>query len=790
MTVHHAARRRPRPLRAFFAVSALLAPLTVVTLVSAPASAQGVRVLPRDTAAAGPSVLDPSALTPLFTEGAPAEAPRRLAAGEASRAADDLAEWLRANPRHPHVAEAGFLYGWALYEANRHTEAEAVLEAAAEALPLLADHAYYHAAMAAFEEERWDAAETLAQVVPEGSVYAPRARFLRGRALRAAGRHGEAIELLGAFAERYPRAFYIASVELELARARRDAGQYAEAARTFARVRNRYPGSDEEGIAERELGGVLEHLPSGERAAFRTVSDDDLLARATALFDRHRSDEVIALLSGELERLDPDTALGCQAVFLVAKSYSKLRQHGEAVPFYRTIVDSACPDEDLVVKSWYTLGQALWNVDRDAEAIDAFTALYQRYAHHTYADDALLYVARIERSNGNDERYVALLEEQVRRFPEGDMLGDANWLLFENDFAAGRYESAAAFVEALGPRSGENSLYNNGRLAYFRARSLHLDGLASRAEDAYAEVVRGYPLSYYALLAANRLRQLDPARADELLRSLHPDAVLASDSVPIEPAEVADELSFQRGLLLLRLGLLDLAQAQFDELTDAYPNQTSVLWLVTYLFDRVGAYHISHDIPRRRIEDFLGSYPDATSLRLWQLAYPLPFEDEIREAAAARNLDPFLVYAIMREESGFNPRAESWANARGLMQLMLPTAEDMAERVGMRSVRARDLFRPEVAIPLGAEFLRTLATRYDDHPALTIAGYNGGAGNVNRFLTDNGRLPLDQFIEEIPFRQTRDYAKRVLMTLWIYHWLYDAERPLVELPFDVSRLVP
>ena len=748
-----------------------------------------VRSLERD-AAAGPVMLDSAAVAPLFSEGAPAEAAAQLARSEARAAVSALQSWLEANEAHEHASAARFLYGYGLYEAERYEEALPALERSAAELHILADHSNWFAARAAFELERWEEVIRFALAVPEDSIYAPRSTFLRGRAMRRANQSHEAVRVLQTFVNAYPSAWYIAKAELELARAMVDIGDLEGAAEWLSRVSVRYPGSDEEEAAERELRRVLDDLPDEVAERYGRMSDDDLVARATALFGRHRSQQVIDLLEDELERLDPSTPLGCQAAWLVGKSYSKMRQHADAVPHYQAIIASSCSDVDTRVRALYTAGRSLWNVERDAEAVDHFTRLYNDYATHTYADDAMLYVARIHRSNGDEVAALSILEEQIRRFPEGDMLGDANWLLFEHEFGAGNYDTAAAFAEALGPRTGETGLNNRGRLAYFRARALELDGFAAQAATAFGAVVRDYPMTYYGLLAANRVAALDAAMSAELLAELRAGGAseAATEGVRVEPGEVADSLPFQRGLLLLRLGLLDLAQSQFNKLTAAYPHQESVLWLVTWLFDRVGAYHLSHDIPRRQIETFMASYPTSESLEHWHLAYPTPFNDDVVEEASERSLDPWLVYAIMREESGFNPRVESWANARGLMQLMEGTAQDMADRVGRSRLRTRDLFRPEVAIELGTEYLRTLANRYDDHPALTIAGYNGGIGNVDRFIRQNGRMPLDQFVEEIPYRQTRDYTKRVLMSMWIYHWLYDESAPVVALDFAVPSL--
>lgn len=763
--------------------------LLILAASAGPVGAQPeVRSLPRDQGA-GPTTLEPAALAPLFTEGPASQVAECLAQDEAARCQSELADWVVGHPGHPNLAEARFLLGYLAHEAGDDATAVAELSAAATAVAPLADLARYFASVSAYRMGDWDAAIALAEAVDLDSVYGPRARFLLGKSLRRAGRYLESATVLRQFVDTHPNAFYIAEVEIELARALEQLGDLEGAAHFYHRVSVRYPGSDEEEAADDALAAVLALLPESARATYERVDDEDLLVRATVLFDRHRSEQVIELLEDELDRLDRATPLGCQAAFLVAKSYRKLRRHSDSIPVFASIFEGGCPDEDIVVKALYLAGRALWNVDRDEEAADLFRRLYSEHESHSYADDAMLYEARIERANGHETAFLQRLEEQVRRFPQGDMLGDANWLLFEHDFSNGHYADAIAFADAVANQTGENSLYNRGRLAYFRARALELDGQRDAALDGYEAVALEVPLSYYALLAINRLLDRDSQRGSALLERLRPDSADALDaggpSLVIEPAQVAEDDAFRSGLLLLRLGLLELAQQQFDRLTDTYPNQDNLLWLLSFLFDQAGAYHISHDIPRRRISAFLTAYPTAETLEHWRLAYPVPFGELVAEAAEERDLDPYLVYAIMREESGFNPRAESWANARGLMQLMERTAESMADRIGRRRVGRSDLFRPDVALELGSEYLSLLSQRYGGHPALVIAGYNGGEGNVDRWLGENGDLPLDRFVEEINYRQTRDYTKRVLMTYWIYRWLYDPDRPMLELPFDL-----
>ncbi len=103
----------------------------------------------------------------------------------------------------------------------------------------------------------------------------------------------------------------------------------------------------------------------------------------------------------------------------------------------------------------------------------------------------------------------------------------------------------------------------------------------------------------------------------------------------------------------------------------------------------------------------------------------------------------------------------------------------------MGSVRARDLFDPETNIQLGTRYMRRLGDLFEDHPCLIIAGYNGGQGNVRSWLRQRGEMPLDLWVEQIPYAQTRHYVKRVTMSMWVYDWLYGEEDGLLLLGSDL-----
>jgi soluble lytic murein transglycosylase len=146
----------------------------------------------------------------------------------------------------------------------------------------------------------------------------------------------------------------------------------------------------------------------------------------------------------------------------------------------------------------------------------------------------------------------------------------------------------------------------------------------------------------------------------------------------------------------------------------------------------------------------------------------------VEASSRAFGLDPSFAWAIMRRESAFDPRVESPARAVGLMQMLTPTAQKVAGLLGAASLPdAAALRRPEVEVPLAVWYLAELAGRFD-HAALTAAAYNAGPRNLEPWLEKSGALPFDEFVEAIPFRETRQYVKSVVGDYLAYRALYGA----------------
>lgn len=677
-----------------------------------------------------------------------------------------------------------FLAGYVALQADKPHEAFSYFEDLEQTLPDFADSIHFYSAQAALrQDEPHQAALKAAQVSPESRLY-PDALLLLARALHNSGeasdleRTAEVLELyLAKFSARQDAAearHLLAEVYLAL-------DQKEEAARSFLYLRDHFPLHRRAAQADNALQSLKEKLGEELRQQIDQESTERILNRYRAHFDRHQSQLVIDELGQKLEQFGRGSDERCESLYLVARSYTKLRRHSDGTPVYDRLLRE-CRKTSWEIRGLYLGGRGRWNEGDREGAMKLFERIWTEYPDHSFADDAMYFTARILRSEDRPEEADAMLRRQIERYPDGDMAKDAHWLTLRQLWDQAAFDEIVAYVDGL-QSLGEDDLYSRGRLHYFRARALEEARDLQKAQTAFEQVIRDYPKTYYSLLAFNRLASLAPqanspgvcASTSELCDELLPTSREARP-IPI-PSTLRNNPIFRRGIQMLSVGLVDLARAELNDLRAHYRNDPQTLWALASLLDRAGSYPLSHDMARRHIPGWMDEYPTQSTRARWLVAYPTPFRESVQQFATQRRLNPALIYAIMREESGFSPRIESWANARGLLQLIEDTARSMAHRDGLSLQSFDQLFEPQTNIQLGSAFLHTLSERFHGHPALIIAGYNAGVGNVSTWLNDApADLPLDIFVEDIPFGQTRDYTKRVLMSFWIYNYLYGDER--------------
>ncbi|MBI5609071.1 MAG: lytic transglycosylase domain-containing protein [Deltaproteobacteria bacterium] len=402
---------------------------------------------------------------------------------------------------------------------------------------------------------------------------------------------------------------------------------------------------------------------------------------------------------------------------------------------------------------------------------------------------------------------LAVLEKQgpvaAQDYAERDMVDVAVWRVALQRMIDSKWKEALPLLDRLAEvrdrdalpkgEAGESLRYDDrdwgrGRADYFAGRALHELGKREQAEGRWKRVVTRHPLSYYASMAMAQLQ----AHA-----KLAPKDVIDDRSITTGPqvgdAVLADP-GVQRARLLGQLGWHDEAGEELDAAglgRDTSANlkwQTGdpgKVWTRAALDAEAGRWVSSHAIGRDVLRAYATAYPGDGNRQAWEVAFPRAYSDLMQAAAKEFELHPSILYSICRSESGFNPKVESSAHAIGLLQLILPTAKEMAKGLGVEANEAT-LRQPAVNIRLGAKYLKRLLDRFEREQQMA-AGYNAGGGAVGRWRKQRGDWPMDLFVETIPFRETRDYAKRVTSSIATYRALYYGE-PLYALGLTQKAL--
>jgi soluble lytic murein transglycosylase len=158
-----------------------------------------------------------------------------------------------------------------------------------------------------------------------------------------------------------------------------------------------------------------------------------------------------------------------------------------------------------------------------------------------------------------------------------------------------------------------------------------------------------------------------------------------------------------------------------------------------------------------------------------ELLYPVPFRESLIKHAGSRGVDPRFVLSIARQESRFQSDAKSVAAARGMMQFIASTANEIAAQLNLANFNQDDLYNADTAILFGSQYLANLFKQFPDQPQAVAGSYNGGADNLARWISRSRSNEADRYVPEIGFTQTKDYVYKVLANFWTYQRLYDAQ---------------
>jgi len=350
----------------------------------------------------------------------------------------------------------------------------------------------------------------------------------------------------------------------------------------------------------------------------------------------------------------------------------------------------------------------------------------------------------------NQDAFLQTLVSQLVKIEPGNDTGLQHfWTKGWEAYEAGDLKTAASLFDYIS--STYESVNIRRQVTYWTARLMERQGKSAEAKIIYDRLANAPYEDLYAVSAQRRGAKRTIAAAPNPLKKGTDEWPLIADKTAPPELRMAYELGslgLQREAQLEVRANLNLENSRFAN---------AILGEIYYL---QGASVSSSRALRMAFPKLATVEQDSVPARFIKMDFPLHYEDHIRKEASRRGVDPYLVMALIRQESVFNPEARSGVGARGLMQLMPPTARELSQRLG-RHFSDSSLTDPDSNIDMGVLYVKQLLDRNQGNIQLTAACYNAGIGNVANWRRAAPSRPIDEFVENIPFVETRGYVKRV-----------------------------
>jgi len=662
-----------------------------------------------------------------------------------------------------------------------------------EHLPLLADFTGFHAANAAYAAHQPEVARALATAVAPDSIVGYEAEMLLGDLLRDAGDWPKVAAHYEGYLARRPHGPRRSEARFHLAEAEEHTGK--PAADVIARYRRIAIDDPLSPWAARAHDRVVAIATASQLdlAALDTQTAAEHITRGMELFDAMRNPESERAFDDAMRDPKISAADRCVAAYHRAQSRFKARDRKGASAMFDDAA-AACKtagNTDLEIKSNYQAGRSYAFFGEHDTAIKRYQAAQEIDPKHSYADDALLREGEEWTSLGDARQTEAVLSSLPVKFPRGDNLAEAMWRLGWHAWRDRKYDDAIKWWQkqvALVPH--DDNWYGDGEAQYWLGRAYAAQKRPKDAIASWQAAVWIAPAAYYALLSLNRLRETNAKAYAATLTEISTDPKGFDPKAPafaFQPRPEWGTPGFQRAMELLRLGLGTAAERELKKLGLAAPadrkrvddpDKIEKLWAMAYLYDRAGRYATSIWPTRWHILDYRTQWPIGANRARWLIAYPKAYWDLLTRHAATNQVPIAMQIAIVREESGFDPLDESYANAIGLTQMIPPTAKDFAKGTGIDPTR-ENLRDPEKNVTIGSRFLGSLYKDWDGFTLLVPTSYNAGPAGVRKMLRARGTWDADEFVEGIVDDQARNYTKRVLGSFFTYTWLYDHDVPVI-----------
>jgi len=627
------------------------------------------------------------------------------------------------------------------------------LQSAQKRLPQLADYVDYLSAVCDSEMRDFSGVEQTLEPLWRFSPATPlvgKAVVLQANADIEDGNAAQAIP----FVEQHRADLAAPQAELLLARANEASGNSATAQEHYQKIYVDFPLSKEASDAAPALTRYPALLPAA------------LFERGLKLLeagDYERAAKELAGVEPLLSGADLDLA---RVRIGVARYLAR-----DNKPAYAQFTSFEAQAGEVEAERLYYLIETARRLDRVDEMNATLAKLSASYPQSRWRRDALISAGNYYSAQKQLDAAQPLYQTCSDAFPNDPQSAPCSWKIAWAQYLKDQASAEKLFQEHLKryPDSDHSStaLYFLGRIAELKS-----DWGSARAY--YEEINDRFPNYYYAMLARDRLQSAPISSAARTAEAAQFLGTLKLPARQIEDfqASALTRQRIDRAHLLADAGLDDLAESElrFGAKTDGQ-SQIMALELADLATRRQSPDQGIRYI-KRYAPDYLSLSLDTAPDKFWRLAFPLPYRKQLEDFCRPLSLDPFLVAALIRQESEFNPKAVSRANARGLTQVMPATGRQLSRKLGIRGYRTSMLFSPDTNLKIGTYYLKALSDQLEGKWEAALASYNAGKSRVVTWLGSASYHEPAEFVESIPFNETRNYVESVLRNAEVYRRLY------------------
>jgi len=526
------------------------------------------------------------------------------------------------------------------------------------------------------------------------------------------------------------------------------------AAQAYDRLDREYPGSVEDDEGAKRLGALAADRPpiTAQELAARAFK------RAVAVAEAGRNAEAIPLLRAlplkTMTAADADLVRVRLGTALLARGKTKDAQAALST------VKASSP---VAAEAAYELAKSQAQKQKKPTA---YEAVVSSFPGTPWAEEALATLALYYQREGRDDPALPYYRRLVKEHPLGRYADRAIWWVGWADYRGGRYEEAATAWEQAARRRALTSF--TPAYLYWAGRARARLGQDARAAALLEETVQRFKNQYHGQRAQEALAQLP-----RVTSSAAPPAVMIA--VPGDPRKEIPDKPLARIRQLLLIDRFDEALAELQMLTPSPLVQGTIAWVEW----KRGHLRPAITAMKRAYPYYAGAAGDRLPDPVWRILYPLDFGDILEAKSREQGLDPALVASVVLQESTFDAAAVSSAGARGLMQVMLRTGRQVSRNLGQKpKLQKNALHDAETSLKLGTSYLRQLLDRFGGRVERALAAYNAGPHRVAVWTAAHPDMPTEEFVDSIPFVETRGYVMIILAGREHYRRLYSfAPRP-------------